>query len=93
MNHLSLVNHLPNKVEPVSYVIEYNTKVAELKDGAEFGELALINSKPRAASIRTITKTYLATLDKEVFNTILKKSQLQHKKDKIELLENFAPFK
>lgn len=46
-------------------------KVGELSDGAEFGELALLTLKPRAASIFTETDTYLATLDREAFNSVI----------------------
>jgi CRP-like cAMP-binding protein len=39
--------------------------VATLGPGCSFGELALMNSKPRAATIRTIEDSVFATLDKE----------------------------
>lgn len=46
-------------------------KVGDLTDGAEFGELALLTSKPRAASIFTETDTYLATLDRDAFDSVI----------------------
>lgn len=35
-----------------TYKIEYLEKITECGEGTDFGELALINSKPRAATIR-----------------------------------------
>ena len=43
------------------------TKVAELSDGKSFGELALLNNKPRAATIIAIEDTDFATMDKPSF--------------------------
>jgi CRP-like cAMP-binding protein len=67
--------------------------VIELNIGAEFGELALINRKPRAASVYTETETYLAVLDKESFNRILKKTQVEKNNEHIEAMNNFSLFK
>ena len=44
------------------------TKVAELGDGKSFGELALLNYKPRAASIMTEDETDFATMDKGTYS-------------------------
>ena len=51
-------------------------KANELTDGDEFGELALISKKPRAANIWTESETYLAVLSKNPFNRILRKTQV-----------------
>lgn len=50
-------------------------KVKELGEGASFGELALLNNKPRLATIKCLAKTYLATLSKDNFNRILKEHE------------------
>ena len=49
--------------------------VLELFEGASFGELALIYKKPRAATIKVHTDTYLATLSKKDFHRILKSAE------------------
>ena len=47
--------------------------MAKLAQGQAFGELALINDNPRNATIRTLTKTYLAYLTKIDFDKVLKR--------------------
>lgn len=47
------------------------TCVKELTVGAGFGELGLINNKPRLASIICHTNCHFATLDRKEFNEIL----------------------
>lgn len=49
--------------------------VKELGDGSAFGELALLNNKPRLATIKCLKETYVATLSKENFNKILKEHE------------------
>lgn len=46
-------------------------EVRVLESGAAFGELALINNKPRAATIRCREDCHFAVLEKEYYNTIL----------------------
>jgi len=62
-----------------------------LADGAFFGELALINNKPRAATIQCLTDCYIATLDRRSFNII----QNVHEKilnKKVEQIKNVTCF-
>ena len=47
--------------------------VARLKEGVGFGELALLNDAPRSATIRSVTDTHFATLEKEDFKLVLGK--------------------
>ena len=47
-------------------------KVNSLEKGACFGELALINAKPRSATIIADEDWEWAVLDKKHFNVILK---------------------
>jgi CRP-like cAMP-binding protein len=48
-----------------------------LPEGSSFGELALLNNKPRLATIKCIESTHVATLSKENFNKILKEHEEQ----------------
>ncbi len=45
-----------------------------------FGELALLYNAPRAASIQTITKVTLYSLDRETFNNIVKEAVINKRK-------------
>jgi len=49
------------------------TKVHSYKSGSSFGELALRNEKPRAASIITTSESHFATLSRADFNKCLAK--------------------
>ena len=54
------------------------TEVKILNGGDSFGELALIDNKPRAATIFSKEETHLAVLDQKHFNNILSKHKLIH---------------
>ena len=56
-------------------VIKYLKKITTLKSGDSFGELALLISKPRSATIKASEDTDLATLNKEQFINIMGKVQ------------------
>lgn len=47
------------------------TEVKISKAGDYFGELALIDNKPRAATIKTLEESYFAVLEKQYYNRIL----------------------
>lgn len=46
-------------------------EVAVLTDGAAFGELALINERPRMATIKCIERCHFLVLNKEEYNTAI----------------------
>lgn len=47
------------------------TEVKVSKAGESFGELALLEHKPRAATIKTIEETHFGVLEKQYYNKIL----------------------
>lgn len=47
------------------------TEVKISKAGESFGELALLEHKPRAATIKTIEETYFGVLEKQYYDQIL----------------------
>lgn len=51
-------------------VIPGFTKILELKEGTIFGELALIRRAGRAATIRSLNKSYMAVLQRNDFKVI-----------------------
>lgn len=64
-----------------------------LNAGDQFGELALLNSKPRAATIMTSEDTSLAILSKKGFDRNLKNSENTKLEREIKELNNFGIFK
>ena len=48
-------------------------EITKLEEGKSFGELALINDRPRAATIMGLTDCHLATLDKQDYLRVFKK--------------------
>jgi len=67
-------------------------KVSELKTGDSFGELALINSKPRLATIKTVTPTEFATLSKDQYKSILESLTKEEVDTKIKQLDSIPFF-
>ena len=61
--------------------------------GEVFGELALMNNAPRAATITAIDDCELYSLDRELFNKIIKSSVIKRREmfedflDKVEILK------
>ena len=51
-------------------------EVIKVSTGGSFGELALINDEPRAATVKTITECTFGFLKQKDFLRILKKATL-----------------
>jgi len=47
--------------------------LAELQSGDHFGEMALLNAKPRSATVKALTKARLLVMDKSRFQELLQK--------------------
>jgi len=67
--------------------------VGEAKKGDAFGELALLYSAPRAASVTAVTAVELFRVDQKTFRLILQNSGQESGKSKIELLKSVDYFK
>lgn len=63
-----------------------------LGTGKSFGDLALIGSKPRMASIRCLEDTHFAVLSKSSFNLVI--GQIERKKlnEKVQFLRSLPFF-
>lgn len=67
--------------------------IAQLKEGQAFGELALIQQKPRMATVRCVRKTHMIVLTKEAFDSVIGKMERRILNDKINFLRNIPVFK
>lgn len=68
-------------------------EILTYKDGSTFGELALTENKPRAASIQTKTESHFAVLDKFNYNRILSSLLNSKRTELIEYLKQHSYFK
>ena len=84
----SIMRQMHNKNKE-TYEISYFTKVAVLGDGFEFGSDALVNGKPRNATVVAEKTTFLAILQKEQYDEILKKQEQKRIDRFIQKLSNF----
>ena len=71
----------------------FHKEVLEYTDGSSFGELALKDNKPRAASILAKSDCHFAVLDKQNYNRILASILLKKQNELVELLRNQSFFK
>ena len=83
------------EIKPKSkdYLIKMMTKVDEFKTGRGFGELALMNSKPRAASIKALEDCSFATLSKKDYDNIIGQAMRRDFEAKTTVLINIPAFK
>lgn len=76
-------------------ILELNERyieVAQLETGKTFGELALIEQKPRMASIRCLEETYFASLNKKDFNKVLGAIEKKKYLEKVNFLKSLPYF-
>jgi hypothetical protein len=67
-------------------------EVAQLGKGKAFGELALIQNKPRAASIRCLQETHLAVMSRNDYDKVVKKLDAAKLKEIVDFLKNMPQF-
>ena len=68
------------------------TEVAVLSSGSSFGELSLLQNKPRAATILCLNPCLFAILDKIDFNKVLRDEEERKMKAKVEFLQGLSVF-
>jgi CRP-like cAMP-binding protein len=64
----------------------------QLGTGAYFGELALINNKPRAATIRCLSDCHFAVITKNVYEKALKKIEIKNQNQLVDFLKHLPFF-
>lgn len=68
------------------------TEVVKLSMGKAFGELALINNKPRAATIKCVTDCHFAVISKIDYDLLLKRIEVKKEKRLVDFLESLPCF-
>ena len=64
-----------------------------MHEGAGFGDLALVNDKPRTASIVTATRCTLVLVEKTDYNRILKVFMATEQMEKLMFLKKLPGYK
>jgi CRP-like cAMP-binding protein len=67
---------------------ERTCEVAVLRQGASFGEVALLNDSLRAATVRAKEDSFFATLSREDYGAVLKDAMEKQKKEKQSFLKS-----
>jgi CRP-like cAMP-binding protein len=60
--------------------------------GKSFGDLALINNKPRAATIKCLTDCHFAVISKNVYERILKKIEVKNQNKLVDFFQHLPFF-
>lgn len=80
-----------DKLEDYENNFQWFTEVAIQETGKSFGERALIEDVPRAATVQALTDCYFAVLNKDAYLRVLKKLQTRAQNEKLEFFTNL-PF-
>jgi CRP-like cAMP-binding protein len=60
-----------DQIDPVSLIEPGMIDIARLEGGCSFGELALLDGKPRMATIKSLTRSHLMVLSKQDYEKTL----------------------
>eukprot|EP00347_Sterkiella_histriomuscorum_P000677 403374923 len=87
----SILSQIANEVNQSiqSYQVWLLKEVVQFSKGQSFGELALITSKPRAATIICLESTDLVILDKQSYDKVVGKAFRRKVNEKVEFLKQF----
>ncbi len=66
----------------------FNKEVGVLKPGTQFGELALINDAPRAATIYCMQESIFAIIERAEYERVLKRIEIKNQQMKIAFLKS-----
>jgi CRP-like cAMP-binding protein len=77
-------------MKPYLKTLTWFTEVKKLHNGDSFGELALVNEAPRAATITAVETSAFAVIDKEAYMKVLLKIE-QKAKHKIDAFLSSVP--
>jgi CRP-like cAMP-binding protein len=80
-----------DKIEEYEKNYDWFIEIANLESGKSFGEKALIEDKPRAASIQAITDCHFAVLKKETYIKFLRKQETRMLNAKLDFFSSL-PF-
>lgn len=67
-------------------------KILEYEAGMYFGELSLLNKKPRAGTIRTMTDCFFASIDAEAYERLLKKDNQTQMEENFRFIKQIPYF-
>ena len=74
--------------KPFSYI--YMKEVAIDTTGGSVGEYSLLHKKKRSASVRCLTDSHFATMDREGFEKVMLKIKMKESNEIVEFLDQFT---
>lgn len=81
----------PHPVLP-EFQLEDLQEVNHQRAGSSFGQLALINDRPRMATVCSVEECHLAVLNKEDFKSIIQQAEEKKLKEDIDFISNIVCF-
>ena len=77
--HMKLKTYEKLNLDDIEKFEQYQwfVDVSKLVSGSSFGELALLNNEPRAATIKCLTNCSFATLNSEEYKSFLQKIEIK----------------
>lgn len=87
------LRNLNNFMARLKQLLHEGTEVARLFSMHCFGEQALINTQPRAATVKCVKETYLGVLNKRDYMDTLQQLQVKKQNEKIEFMKQCPYFK
>lgn len=95
LKHMKLCNHEKQNLKDIKKYeqMDWMIEVLKLNTGASFGELALINNEPRAATVKCLTDCSFAVLEQKNYLKIIKKVQVAKNNVNVDFFHEIPFFK
>ena len=84
--------HEGERVQPAELLDEGYVDIARLEPGACFGELALVDGRPRMATIKCLTRCHFLILNRADYAKSLREQEKKHRQQKVTIIQKIPIF-